>query len=62
MFIGHRIVLAGCDIDACILGIAFQLWDAAIDFIVKWDSVYTGESCSTYNEKVRKLYKRNFGV
>lgn len=50
----------GCDSDACVLAICFQLWDAGMDFSVLSNFIYT--TLKKYgNETSLSIMKRNFG-
>ena len=56
-----KIDIIGCDLDACVMAICFQLWDAGItDFRVLTDYCYTTAKDFS-KEDVIKLMKRNFG-
>lgn len=50
----------GCDADACVMAICFNLWDKGIDFTVLSDYVYTTGKIS--KNEILKMYKRNFGL
>ena len=50
----------GCDSDACVLAIAFNLWDQGAEFKVLSDLVYT-TATDFSNDDVLKIMKRNFG-
>lgn len=53
--------IIGCDLDACIMAICFQLWDAGItNFKVLTEFCYTTATDFT-KEEVVKIMKRNFG-
>lgn len=53
--------IIGCDIDACVMAICFQLWDAGItNFKVLTEFCYTTAKDFT-KEEVVKIMKRNFG-
>ena len=55
-----EIYLCGTDVDACILAIAFQLFDSGIKPILVWDAV--GSSSKTdFKESLKPLFQRNFG-
>ncbi len=55
-----EIHIIGCDLDACIMAICFQLWDAEINFKVLTEYCFT-TSTSFTKKDVIKLMKRNFG-
>lgn len=56
-----EIHIIGCDLDACIMAICFQLWDAGItNFKVLTEFCYTTAKDFT-KEEVIKIMKRNFG-
>lgn len=56
-----EIHIVGCDIDACIMAICFQLWDAGItNFKVLTEFCYTTAKDFS-KEEVIKIMKRNFG-
>lgn len=53
--------IIGCDIDACVMAICFQLWDAGItNFKVLTEFCYTTAK-NFAKEDVVKMMKRNFG-
>ena len=53
--------IIGCDLDACVMAICFQLWDAGItNFKVLTEFCYTTAKGFT-KEEVIKIMKRNFG-
>lgn len=53
--------IIGCDIDACVMAICFQLWDAGVtNFKVLTEYCYT-TSKDFKKEEVIKIMKRNFG-
>lgn len=53
--------IIGCDIDACVMAICFQLWDAGItNFKVLTKYCYTSAKDFS-KEDVIKIMKRNFG-
>ena len=55
-----EIHIMGCDIDACVLAVAYQLWDAGISFKILKDYVFTtAEDLDT--ETLFKVMERNFG-
>ncbi len=53
--------IVGCDIDACVMAVCFQLWDMDINFKILTDYVYTTSSDFTKNDVI-KILKRNFGT
>ena len=55
------IVLCGTDIDACILAIAFNLFDCGIKPYFKWDLCFSANHDMTAKERVKPLLIRNFG-
>lgn len=56
-----EIHIVGCNLDACIMAICFQLWDAGItNFKVLTEFCYTTSKDFT-KEEVIKIMKRNFG-
>jgi hypothetical protein len=56
-----EIDIVGCDLDACIMAICFQLWDANIENVkILTDYCFTSSKDFT-KEDVLKLMKRNFG-
>ena len=55
-----EIDIIGCDLDACIMAMCFQLWDAGINFKVLTDYCYTTAKDFS-KETVIKIMKRNFG-
>lgn len=56
-----EIHIIGCDLDACVMGICFQLWDAGItNFKVLTEYCYTTANDFS-KEDVIKIMKRNFG-
>lgn len=52
--------IIGCDSDACIMAICFQLWDLGIDFKVLTGYIYTSAR-EISDDDVIKIMKRNFG-
>lgn len=53
--------IIGCDIDACVMAICFQLWDAGItNFKVLTEFCYTTAKNFT-KEEIVEIMKRNFG-
>lgn len=56
-----EIDIIGCDIDACVMAVCFQLWDRDIRFKVLTDYTYTTSSVFTKNDVI-KILKRNFGM
>lgn len=52
--------IIGCDLDACVMAICFQLWDAGINFKVLTEYCYT-TATDFSKEDVIKIMKRNFG-
>lgn len=58
---GVDIDIIGCDIDACVMAICFQLWDAGItNFKVLTEFCYTTAKDFTKDEVI-KIMRRNFG-
>lgn len=55
-----EIDIIGCDSDACVMAICFQLWDLGYNFNILSNNIYTTSSNYT-NEDVKKILKRNFG-
>ena len=56
-----EIDIIGCDLDACVMAICFQLWDAGItNFKVLTEFCYTTSKDFTKDEVI-KIMKRNFG-
>jgi len=56
-----EIDIIGCDVDACVMAVCFQLWDRDINFKILTDYIYTTASNFTKND-VLKILKRNFGT
>lgn len=56
-----EIDIIGCDVDACIMAVCFQLWDRDINFRILTDYIYTTASNFT-KSNVIKILKRNFGT
>ena len=54
-----EVYIIGCEIDACVMAICFQLFDLNINFFVLSDYVYTTSKFFT-KEDVLNLYIRNF--
>lgn len=53
--------IIGCDLDACVMAICFQLWDAGItEFKVLTELCYTTAKDFTKDDII-KIMKRNFG-
>lgn len=52
--------LIGCDTDACIMGIAFQLFDNEYDFSILTEYCYSSGG-KEYHDMAVKLMQRNFG-
>ena len=52
--------IIGCELDACIMAVCFQLWDAGIDFKVLTDYCWTNNK-ETRRETIIDLLKRQFG-
>ena len=50
----------GCDADACVMAICFNLWDKGMNFTVLSDYVYTTGKIP--KNEILKMYKRNFGL
>ena len=56
-----EIHIIGCDLDACVMAICFQLWDAGItNFKVLTEYCYTTAKDFS-KEDIIKIMKRNFG-
>lgn len=55
-----EIDIIGCDLDACVMAICFQLWDAGFSFKVLTEYCYITAKDFT-KEDVIKIMKRNFG-
>lgn len=56
-----KIDIIDCDLDACVMAICFQLWDAGItNFKVLTEYCYTTAKDFT-KEEIIKIMKRNFG-
>lgn len=55
-----EIDIIGCDSDACVMAVCFQLWDLGYNFNILSDNVYTTASYYS-NESINKILKRNFG-
>lgn len=55
-----KIDVIGCNIDACVMAICFQLWDMGIDFRILTDYVYTTSKDFSKNDII-KIMKPNFG-
>lgn len=55
-----EIYLCGTDVDACVLAIAFQLFDSGIKPIILWDFVGSS-SKKVEKENLKPLFQRNFG-
>lgn len=56
-----EIHIIGCDLDACVMAICFQLWDASItNFKVLTEYCYTTAKDFS-KEDIIKLMRRNFG-
>ena len=53
--------IVGCDLDACVLAVCFQLWDRGIRFHILSEYVYTGFSSGFTHENVRMIMRKNFG-
>lgn len=58
---GDEIDVIGCDADACIMAVCFQLWDMGINFRILTDYIYTTASNFTKSDVI-KILKRNFGT
>lgn len=55
-----EIHVIGCETEACVMATAFNLWDAAVDFKILSDLVYT--NATEYdNETAIKILKHSFG-
>lgn len=63
--INDQIDIIGCDADACVMAICFQLWDAGFTGIhILTDYIYTTADCCEYGidkETWIQLMRRNFG-
>ena len=58
---GAEVDIIGCDIDACVMAICFQLWDSGIvNFKVLTEYCYTSAKDFS-KEDIIKIMKRNFG-
>lgn len=55
-----KIDVIGCNIDACVMAICFQLWDMGIDFRILTDYVYTTSKDFSKNDII-EIMKPNFG-
>lgn len=55
-----EIYLCGTDVDACVLAIAYQLFDNGIKPFIIWDCVDTSSN-NILKESLRPVYIRNFG-
>jgi len=57
-----QIYLCGTDIDACVLAIAFQLFDAGIQPMFIIDCCDTSSTSLTLKESATSILKRSFGA
>lgn len=57
----NEVILCGCDIDACVLAIAFNLFDSGIRPLFKWDLCGSKNDDKEAKERVKPLLLRNFG-
>ena len=53
--------VVGCDLDACVLAVCYQLWDRGIRFHILSEYIYTGYTSGFTHENVRMVMRRNFG-
>ena len=56
-----EVFVIGCDTDACIMAVCFQLWDRGINFRILTEYTYTTSSTFTKDDVI-KILKRNFGL
>ena len=56
-----EVVLCGTDVDACVLAIAYNLFDYGIRPYFKWDCLASKGSDKTLKNKAKSIIKRNFG-
>lgn len=56
-----QVDIIGCNIDACVMAVCFQLWDMGVDFRVLTDYVYTTSSRFAKDD-VKEILKSNFGT
>lgn len=55
-----EIDIVGCDLDACVMALCFQLWNANLNFKVLTEYCYTGAKDFSKDDAI-KILKRNFG-
>ena len=56
-----EVVLCGTDIDACVLAIAFNLFDYGIRPYFKWDCLASKGGDKTLKNKTKSIILKNFG-
>lgn len=56
-----EVTVVGCDTDACVLALCFQLWDMGVNFEVLTDYVYTTSTNKAVIDGSIEIMKRNFG-
>ena len=53
--------VTGCDSDACVLAVCFQLWDRGIRFHILSEYIYTGFASGFTHDNVEMIMQKNFG-
>lgn len=56
-----EVTVVGCDTDAFVLALCFQLWDMGVNFEVLTDYVYTTSTNKAVIDGSIEIMKRNFG-
>lgn len=56
-----EVVLCGTDVDACVLAIAYNLFDYGIRPYFKWNCLASKGEDKTIKNKIKSIIKKNFG-